>query len=184
MVLSQSDAAKRLTAAAAKGNTDEVRRMLGPECRVHPDTVNQFGKTALQVMMMGNSNVASLLLEHGADPNITDREDSARQSTGQTTPAPYPSTRFPCTSPNLKHPNTSGETAVDLARASSSCTPDVVELLERQLESKVFSHSHLSLLGVRWTLPPTPSPLSLYAKLMVHRLPCYTYLTYTLLSTW
>jgi hypothetical protein len=49
MVLSQSDAAKSLTAAAAKGNTDEVRRMLGPECRVHPDTVNQFGKTALQV---------------------------------------------------------------------------------------------------------------------------------------
>lgn len=48
MVLSEKDAGKGLTAAAAKGNTDEVRRMLDG-CRVHPDTVNEFGKTALQV---------------------------------------------------------------------------------------------------------------------------------------
>ncbi|XP_071245437.1 cyclin-dependent kinase 4 inhibitor D [Salvelinus alpinus] len=173
MVLSQSDAAKSLTAAAAKGNTDEVRRMLGPECRVHPDTVNQFGKTALQVMMMGNSNVTSLLLEHGADPNITDRRgvspahDAARTGFVDTLRAlvefgasvnrpDHTGTlpihiavregyrdviEFLAPLSNLKHPNASGETAVDLARASSSCTPDVVELLERQLESKVFSHS-------------------------------------------
>lgn len=48
MVLSENDAGKGLTTAAAKGNTAEVRRML-EECRVHPDTVNEFGRTALQV---------------------------------------------------------------------------------------------------------------------------------------
>lgn len=48
MVLSQMDAGKALTAAAAKGNTGEVRRIL-EECRVHPDTLNEFGRTALQV---------------------------------------------------------------------------------------------------------------------------------------
>lgn len=48
MVLSQMDAGKALTAAAAKGNTGEVQRIL-EECRVHPDTRNEFGRTALQV---------------------------------------------------------------------------------------------------------------------------------------
>lgn len=44
------DAGKALTAAAAKGNTGEVQRIL-EECRVNPDTQNEFGKTALQVRM-------------------------------------------------------------------------------------------------------------------------------------
>lgn len=48
MVLCQMDAGKALTAAAAKGNTGEVQRIL-EECRVHPDTRNEFGRTALQV---------------------------------------------------------------------------------------------------------------------------------------
>lgn len=48
MVLSQMDAGKALTAAAARGNTSEVQRIL-EECRVHPDTLNEFGRTALQV---------------------------------------------------------------------------------------------------------------------------------------
>lgn len=48
MVLSQMDAGKALTAAAAKGNTGEVQRIL-EECRVHPDTLNEFGRTGLQV---------------------------------------------------------------------------------------------------------------------------------------
>lgn len=48
MVLSQMDAGKALTAAAAKGNTSEVQRIL-EECRVHPDIRNEFGRTALQV---------------------------------------------------------------------------------------------------------------------------------------
>jgi len=48
MVISQMDAGKALTAAAAKGSTSEVQRIL-EECRVHPDTLNEFGRTALQV---------------------------------------------------------------------------------------------------------------------------------------
>lgn len=48
MVLSESDAGKSLTAAAARGDAAELRRLL-EESRVHPDTRNEFGKTALQV---------------------------------------------------------------------------------------------------------------------------------------
>ena len=48
MVLSEREAGRSLTSAAARGDTDEVRRVLD-DCRVHPDTVNEFGKTALQV---------------------------------------------------------------------------------------------------------------------------------------
>lgn len=48
MVLRESDAGKSLSSAAAKGDTAEVRRLL-EENRVHPDTKNEFGKTALQV---------------------------------------------------------------------------------------------------------------------------------------
>lgn len=65
MVLSQMDAGKALTAAAAKGNTSEVQRIL-EECRVHPDTLNEFGRTALQVriehhvqMFMNDSHLQS-----------------------------------------------------------------------------------------------------------------------------
>ncbi|KAG7281630.1 hypothetical protein CRUP_019142 [Coryphaenoides rupestris] len=76
MVLSQMDAGRALTSAAAKGNTGDVRRIL-EECRVHPDTLNEFGRTALQVMMMGNTKVAALLLEHGADPNAQDQHGIA-----------------------------------------------------------------------------------------------------------
>ncbi|XP_012694315.1 cyclin-dependent kinase 4 inhibitor D [Clupea harengus] len=166
MVLSENDAGKGLTTAAAKGNTAEVRRML-EECRVHPDTVNEFGRTALQVMMMGNTNVACLLLEHGADPNIQDRfgvtpaHDASRGGFldtlralvdfGASVNVPDSSGALPihiairegyrdvveylAPRSNLSHHNTSGETALDVARAS--CTPDVVELLERQLESSL-----------------------------------------------
>lgn len=48
MVIGQMDAGKALAAAAAKGRTTEVQRIL-EECRVPPDTFNEFGKTALQV---------------------------------------------------------------------------------------------------------------------------------------
>ncbi|XP_077380384.1 cyclin-dependent kinase 4 inhibitor D [Festucalex cinctus] len=65
----QTHGARGLTAAAARGNLGEVRRIL-EEGRLHPDTINEFGRTALQVMMMGNSKVARLLLENGADPNV------------------------------------------------------------------------------------------------------------------
>ncbi|KAM6972130.1 cyclin-dependent kinase 4 inhibitor D [Aplochiton taeniatus] len=170
MVLSQNDAGNRLTAAAAKGNDSEVRRML-EECRVHPDTVNEYGKTSLQVMMMGNSTVASLLLEHGADPNVQDRHgitaahDAARTGFldtlrvlvdyGASVNSPDQGGALPihvaireghldvveflAPRSDLKHPNTNGHTAMDVAKAS--CTPDVVDLLELQLKSCVLSHS-------------------------------------------
>lgn len=122
--------------------------------------------------MMGNSNVASLLLEHGADPNIQDRRgvtpahDAARTGFldtlsvlvdfGASVNTPDQSGTLPihiairegymdvveflAPRSNLEHPNTSGATAVDIARAS--CTPDMVELLERQF--------------TLFTLPPSP----------------------------
>ncbi|KAM4603427.1 cyclin-dependent kinase 4 inhibitor D [Polymixia lowei] len=163
MVLSQIDAGKALTAAAARGNSGEVQRIL-EECRVHPDTLNEFGRTALQVMMMGNSKVASLLLEHGADPNIQDRHgiapvhDAARAGFldtlqvlveyGASVNIPDQSGTLPihiaireghrevveflAPRSNLKHANTSGHTAVDVARESR--LPDMIDLL--------FAHVH------------------------------------------
>lgn len=163
MVLSQMDAGKALTAAAAKGNTNDVQRIL-EECRVHPDTVNEFGRTALQVMMMGNSKIASLLLEKGADPNIQDKHgiapvhDAARTGFldtlqvlveyGASVNIPDQSGALPihiaireghrdvveflAPRSDLKHANVSGQTAIDVARAS--CVPDMIDLL--------FAHIH------------------------------------------
>ncbi|XP_008285344.1 cyclin-dependent kinase 4 inhibitor B [Stegastes partitus] len=59
-----------LTAAAAKGNKADVEDLLLAGASVNG--VNRFGRTALQVMMMGSSPVAQVLLEHGADPNVAD----------------------------------------------------------------------------------------------------------------
>uniref|UniRef100_A0A1A8LV86 Cyclin-dependent kinase 4 inhibitor D n=1 Tax=Nothobranchius pienaari TaxID=704102 RepID=A0A1A8LV86_9TELE len=165
MVLSQMEAGKALTAAAAKGNTNEVQRIL-EECRVHPDTVNEFGRTALQVMMMGNSKIASLLLEKGADPNLQDRQgiapihDAARTGFldtlqvlvehGASVNLPDHNgalpihiaireghrdvVKFLAPRSDLKHANTSGQTAIDAARAS--CVPDMMDSL--------FAHVHSS----------------------------------------
>ncbi|XP_050968805.1 cyclin-dependent kinase 4 inhibitor D [Labeo rohita] len=72
MVLDGFGCGKSLSAAAAQGNVEAVRRIL-QDHRVEPDTLNEFGKTALQVMMMGCTSVARVLLEHGADPNVQDR---------------------------------------------------------------------------------------------------------------
>ncbi|XP_058635613.1 cyclin-dependent kinase 4 inhibitor D isoform X2 [Onychostoma macrolepis] len=72
MVLDGFGCGKSLGAAAARGDVDAVRRML-QDHRLQPDTLNEFGKTALQVMMMGSPGVASVLLDHGADPNVQDR---------------------------------------------------------------------------------------------------------------
>ncbi|KPP57246.1 cyclin-dependent kinase 4 inhibitor D-like [Scleropages formosus] len=73
MILKDGDPGTRLTAAAATGNVRHVRRMLEVE-GVHPDAVNKFGRTALQVMMMGSRSVAALLLEHGANANVQDQQ--------------------------------------------------------------------------------------------------------------
>lgn len=48
MVLDGFGCGKSLSAAAAQGNVAAVRRIL-QDHRVEPDTLNEFGKTALQV---------------------------------------------------------------------------------------------------------------------------------------
>ncbi|XP_041822794.1 cyclin-dependent kinase 4 inhibitor B isoform X2 [Chelmon rostratus] len=60
-----------LTAAAARGNAADVEYLLQAGAEVNG--LNSFGRTALQVMMMGSTPVAQVLLKHGADPNVADR---------------------------------------------------------------------------------------------------------------
>ncbi|ERE86202.1 cyclin-dependent kinase inhibitor 2A, isoforms 1/2/3-like protein [Cricetulus griseus] len=62
--------ADRLARAAAQGREQEVRALL--EAGVSPNTPNCFGRTPIQVMMMGNTQVARLLLLYGAEPNCED----------------------------------------------------------------------------------------------------------------
>lgn len=71
MFLDEVHAGDRLSGAAARGDVDGVRRLLHREL-VHPDALNRFGKTALQVMMFGNPTVARELLKQGASPNVQD----------------------------------------------------------------------------------------------------------------
>ncbi|KAM3925299.1 cyclin-dependent kinase 4 inhibitor D [Leptodactylus fuscus] len=71
MLLHETSAGDLLTRAAAQGNLEEVKRLLYQE-RIHPDCLNRFGRTALQVMMFGSTPVASELLKQGASPNIQD----------------------------------------------------------------------------------------------------------------
>lgn len=60
-----------LTSAAARGNAADVEDLLLAGAEVNG--VNRFGRTALQVMMMGSTPVAQVLLKHGADPNVADK---------------------------------------------------------------------------------------------------------------
>ncbi|XP_024914400.1 cyclin-dependent kinase 4 inhibitor D isoform X2 [Cynoglossus semilaevis] len=158
MVFIEMDAGSALTTAAAKGNTTEVQKIL-EERRIHPNALNQFGRTALQVMMMGNSQIARLLLEKGAQPNIQDRHgiapvhDAARTGFldtvgvlveyGASVNIPDQSGALPihiaireghrdvveflAPRSDLKHANTSGQTAIDVARACR--VPDMIDLL-------------------------------------------------------
>ncbi|CAL1601286.1 unnamed protein product [Knipowitschia caucasica] len=64
-----------LTTAAATGNATAVQYLLQSGAQVNG--VNRFGRTALQVMMMGSDPVAQLLLRHGADPNLRDPSTGA-----------------------------------------------------------------------------------------------------------
>uniref|UniRef100_A0A3P9LH69 Cyclin-dependent kinase inhibitor 2A/B (p15, inhibits CDK4) n=1 Tax=Oryzias latipes TaxID=8090 RepID=A0A3P9LH69_ORYLA len=64
-----------LTTAAAKGNAAEVERCLSAGAEVNGR--NRFGRTAVQVMMMGSTGVAQVLLRHGADPNVADSSTGA-----------------------------------------------------------------------------------------------------------
>ncbi|XP_006634582.3 cyclin-dependent kinase 4 inhibitor D-like isoform X6 [Lepisosteus oculatus] len=166
MVLEETDAGKRLTSAAAGGRLAEVRRLLQDQ-RLPPDTVNEFGKTALQVMMMGCCSLARALLERGADPNVQDHSgvtpahDAARTGFLETlrilvefgagvnvadSAGALPIhvaiaeghadvVEFLAPRSDLGHRDAGGRTALDLARASSC--PDMVQLLEKQLESSL-----------------------------------------------
>ncbi|XP_021504856.2 cyclin-dependent kinase 4 inhibitor D [Meriones unguiculatus] len=71
MLLEEVCGGDRLSGAAARGDVQEVRRLLHREL-VHPDALNRFGKTALQVMMFGSPAVALELLKQGASPNVQD----------------------------------------------------------------------------------------------------------------
>ncbi|XP_055973211.1 cyclin-dependent kinase inhibitor 2A-like [Sorex fumeus] len=63
-------AADRLASAAAGGRAEEVRALL--QAGVPPNATNSLGRSAIQVMMMGSTRVANLLLLHGANPNCAD----------------------------------------------------------------------------------------------------------------
>ncbi|XP_030644032.1 cyclin-dependent kinase 4 inhibitor B [Chanos chanos] len=64
-----------LSSAAATGNTERVRLLLQNGANVN--SINTFGRTPIQVMMMGSTPVAQLLLDHGADPNVSDESTGA-----------------------------------------------------------------------------------------------------------
>ncbi|CAL8331534.1 unnamed protein product [Lota lota] len=60
-----------LASAAATGNTAGVEDLLRKGADVNG--VNKYGRTPLQVMMMGSTAVARLLLTRGSRPNVADR---------------------------------------------------------------------------------------------------------------
>nr|XP_006630069.1 PREDICTED: cyclin-dependent kinase 4 inhibitor B-like [Lepisosteus oculatus] len=60
----------QLASAAATGQTEYVLTLLQNGC--DPNGTNRFGRTPIQVMMMGNTSVARLLLLYGANPNLQD----------------------------------------------------------------------------------------------------------------
>uniref|UniRef100_A0A8D2DTR7 Cyclin dependent kinase inhibitor 2B n=1 Tax=Sciurus vulgaris TaxID=55149 RepID=A0A8D2DTR7_SCIVU len=59
-----------LASAAARGQVEKVRQLL--EAGADPNGVNRFGRRPIQVMMMGSTHMAELLLFHGAEPNCAD----------------------------------------------------------------------------------------------------------------
>ncbi|XP_075787596.1 cyclin-dependent kinase 4 inhibitor B-like [Pelodiscus sinensis] len=61
----------QLATAAAQGDVARVRLLL-EVAGVNPNIVNSFGRTPIQVMMLGSTKVAELLLQSGADPNRPD----------------------------------------------------------------------------------------------------------------
>ncbi|XP_061102121.1 cyclin-dependent kinase 4 inhibitor B [Conger conger] len=65
-----------LASAAATGNVELVELLLQAD-EVDVNAVNSFGRTPLQVMMMGSTKVAKLLLDHEANPNVFDNSTGA-----------------------------------------------------------------------------------------------------------
>lgn len=81
--------ANELTSAAAAGDTARAENLLLNGADVN--RANRFGRTPVQVMMMGSINMATLLLSHGANPNradvstgLTPLHDAAREGFLQT----------------------------------------------------------------------------------------------------
>ncbi|KAK9980960.1 hypothetical protein ABG768_000538 [Culter alburnus] len=69
-MMKRMHAEDELTKAAATGNTCRVQLLLSNGANVN--SVNRFGRTPIQVMMMGNTPLAHLLLKYGADANLPD----------------------------------------------------------------------------------------------------------------
>ncbi|XP_013916296.1 PREDICTED: cyclin-dependent kinase 4 inhibitor B-like [Thamnophis sirtalis] len=67
--------ANQLCNAAARGDLVTAKRLL--DSGADPNATNVFGRTPIQVMMMGNSKMAELLLPRGADPNRPDPSTGA-----------------------------------------------------------------------------------------------------------
>ncbi|XP_069482106.1 cyclin-dependent kinase inhibitor 2A-like [Ambystoma mexicanum] len=63
-------ASEHLADVAARGDRPRVQEMLN--AGADPDAPNAFGRTAIQVMQMGNPELARLLLQRGANPNRPD----------------------------------------------------------------------------------------------------------------
>ncbi|XP_020643803.1 cyclin-dependent kinase 4 inhibitor C [Pogona vitticeps] len=62
--------ANELASAAARGDLAQVTNLL--EKNVNVNAQNGFGRTALQVMKLGNPEIARRLLMRGADPDLKD----------------------------------------------------------------------------------------------------------------
>ncbi|KAG8130499.1 hypothetical protein E2320_017066 [Naja naja] len=67
--------ANQLANAAARGDLETAARLL--ENGADPNATNVFGRSPIQVMMMGSSKMAELLLRSGADPNRPDPSTGA-----------------------------------------------------------------------------------------------------------
>ncbi|KAF7710014.1 cyclin-dependent kinase 4 inhibitor B [Silurus meridionalis] len=62
--------ADELTSAAAAGDTARAQLLL--QNGAQPNRKNRYGRTSVQVMMMGSVHMARLLLSHGGNPNAVD----------------------------------------------------------------------------------------------------------------
>ncbi|XP_067877256.1 cyclin-dependent kinase 4 inhibitor D-like [Heterodontus francisci] len=154
----------RLATAAALGNWQEVKRLLTQE-KVNVNAVNEYGHTALQVMMLGSTLVAEELLKNGAEPNIQNNwgftlaHDVAQSGflDTMTVLTKYKAdvniknaagclpihlaaqegyldlVQYLTPRSDILHKNSSGQTPLDLARASNRT--EVVAWLEQQLQA-------------------------------------------------
>ncbi|NXF23316.1 CDN2B inhibitor, partial [Rhodinocichla rosea] len=62
--------ADELASAAARRDPQRLGELL--DGAADPNAANSYGRTPIQVMMLGSPRVPELLLRHGADPNLPD----------------------------------------------------------------------------------------------------------------